>query len=92
MFAQSCSVKKVFLEIWQNSQENTCARVSFLKKVAGGAKGTGATKFLSVIHFVAPIRTFRVKSTLGLILRSMKIQKFRQGNWQRQFEVCKAFT
>ena len=24
-----CSVKKVFLEILQNSQEDTCARVSF---------------------------------------------------------------
>ena len=31
--AQRCSVKKVFLEIWQNSQENTCARVSFLIKL-----------------------------------------------------------
>ena len=30
-----CSVKKVFLEILQNSQENTCGRVSFLNKVAG---------------------------------------------------------
>ena len=28
---QRCSVKKVFLEISQNSQENICARVSFLK-------------------------------------------------------------
>ena len=28
--AQSCSVKKVLLEISQNSQENTCARVFFL--------------------------------------------------------------
>ena len=28
--ARRCSVKKVFLEISQNSQENTCARVSFL--------------------------------------------------------------
>ena len=27
---QTCSVKKVFLEISQNLQENTCARVSFL--------------------------------------------------------------
>ena len=27
--AQRCSVKKVFLEISQSSQENTCARVSF---------------------------------------------------------------
>ena len=26
---QRCSVKKVFLEISQNSQENTCIRVSF---------------------------------------------------------------
>ena len=33
--AQRCSVKKVFLEITQNSQENTCARDSFLNKVAG---------------------------------------------------------
>ena len=29
---QRCFMKKVFLEISQNSQENTCARVSFLKK------------------------------------------------------------
>ena len=29
---QRCSVKKVFLEISQNSQENTCARVLFLIK------------------------------------------------------------
>ena len=29
-----CSVKKVLLEISQNSQENTCAR-AFLNKVAG---------------------------------------------------------
>ena len=27
-----CSVKKVLLKIWQNSQESTCARVSFLKR------------------------------------------------------------
>ena len=27
-----CSVKKVFLEISQNSRENTCARVTFLMK------------------------------------------------------------
>ena len=30
--ACSCSLKKVFLENLQNSQENTCARVSFLIK------------------------------------------------------------
>ena len=32
---QRCSVKKMFLEISQNSQENTCARDSFLKKLQG---------------------------------------------------------
>ena len=31
--AQRCSVKKVFSEISQNSQENTCARVSILIKL-----------------------------------------------------------
>ena len=31
--AQRCSVKKVFLEISQNLQENTCARVTFLIKL-----------------------------------------------------------
>ena len=31
--AQRCFVRKVFLEIWQNSQESTCARVSFLIKL-----------------------------------------------------------
>ena len=31
--SQKYSVKKVFLEISQNSQENTCARVSFLIKL-----------------------------------------------------------
>ena len=30
---QKCTVKKVFLKISKNSQENTCARVSFLIKL-----------------------------------------------------------
>ena len=29
---QRCCVKKVFLEISQNAQENTCAKISFLIK------------------------------------------------------------
>ena len=29
---RKCSVKKVFLQISQNSQENTCTRVSFLQR------------------------------------------------------------
>ena len=31
--AGRCSVKKVFLEIWQNSQKSTCGRVSFSIKL-----------------------------------------------------------
>ena len=31
-FAQTCSVKKVFLEISQNSQESTCDVCNFIKK------------------------------------------------------------
>ena len=31
--AQKCSVKMMFLEISQNSQENTCTRASFLTKL-----------------------------------------------------------
>ena len=30
--AQRCPVKKAFLEVLQNSQKNTCVRVSFLIK------------------------------------------------------------
>ena len=33
VLALGCSIKKVFLEISQNSLENTCARVSFLMKL-----------------------------------------------------------
>ena len=35
--AQRCSVNKMFLEISQNSQENTCARLSFLIKLQAEA-------------------------------------------------------
>ena len=33
--ARRCSVKNVFLKISQNSQEKTCAKVSFLIKLQG---------------------------------------------------------
>ena len=36
---QRCSVKKVFLKISQKSQENTCARVSFIIKLQGSTTG-----------------------------------------------------
>ena len=35
---RKCSVKKVFLEVLQNSKENTCARASFLIKLQWGLR------------------------------------------------------
>ena len=43
--ARRCSVENMFLEISQNSQENTCARVSFLIKLqASGLKSATLLK------------------------------------------------
>ena len=49
-FAQTCSVREVFLEVSQNLQENTCPRVPFLIKLQVQAcnfikKGTLAQVF-----------------------------------------------
>ena len=45
---QRCSVKKLFLEISQNSQENTCARVSarYLRPAALLKRDSGTGVFL----------------------------------------------
>ena len=43
--AQRCSVKNMFLEISQNSQENTSARVSFLIKLQASGTDTLAQVF-----------------------------------------------
>ena len=45
--AQRCSVKKVFSEILQSSQENTCARVSFLIKLLSLLKKETLAQMLS---------------------------------------------
>ena len=56
--AQKCFVKKVFLKISRNSQENTCARVSFLNEAAGPAtlfkKETLAQVFSFSFFYRAP--------------------------------------
>ena len=61
-----CSVKKVFFQISQNSQENTCARVSFL--------------MLQACESVISIKlqsNFRVRHRISLlILRDFKIINF----------------
>ena len=50
---QRCSVKKVFLKISQNSQGNTCARVSFLIKLqsSGWTPLVAASVFIRLSNF-----------------------------------------
>ena len=49
---QRCSVKKEFLKISQNSQENTCARVSFLSSTSNGS----SVKHENLFYFKCYIR------------------------------------
>ena len=70
------SVKKLFLEIWQNSQENTCARVSFLIKLHAVAcnftkKRCSGTACFSV-SFAKFLRTSFLTEHLRWPLLSMK--------------------
>ena len=57
-----CSVKKEFLKLSQNSQENTCARVSFLTKVFSGTENFSVNfaKFLKTncFHRTPPVAAF----------------------------------
>ena len=46
-----CSVKKVFLEISENSQENTCARVSFIIKLQAFMKKEALAQVFSCEFF-----------------------------------------
>ena len=50
---RSCSINKVFLEISQNSQENTYARVSFLLKLQAIKKETLSTFFTEHLRVTA---------------------------------------
>ena len=52
---QRCSVKKVFLEISQNSQENTCARVSFLIKLQDSGLRTATLLKKRLWHRCFPV-------------------------------------
>ena len=65
-----CSKKKVFLKILQNSQENTCARVSFSEKLADRGPATVLKKRLwhksFPVNFVKFLRTSFLNTTSGV--------------------------
>ena len=52
MVAQRCSVKTLFLEILQNSQENMCARVSFTIKLQNTSDSCFWTFWSSLRFFI----------------------------------------
>ena len=58
----TCSVKKMFVEILKNSQENTCVRVFFLNKVAGLKHG------YFPVNFGKFLRTSFLQNTSGELL------------------------
>ena len=69
---QRFSVKKMFLEISQNSQENTCVRTLFLNKVVGLRPPTLLNERLRhrcfLRNFVKFLRTRFLQSTTGWLL------------------------
>ena len=64
-----CSVEKMFLEILQNSQENTCTRAFFLKKIAGHKPATLLKKWpwhrCFPVNFAKLLRTPFLQNTSG---------------------------
>ena len=69
---QRSSMKKVFLKVWQNSQENTCARVSFLIKLQAWGLQLYLKKRLwprcFAVNFVKFFRTPFLQNTSGRML------------------------
>ena len=91
---QRCSVKKVFLEISQNSQENTCARVSFFHKVAG--LRPKACIFIKKrlwhryfhVNFAKFLRTSLVAASVQYHTSCLSKVKSFSDNSNRTFNVC----
>ena len=90
---RKCSVTKVFLEISQNSQENTCARVSFIIKMqvwpATLLKKRLWHRCLPV-NFVKSLRTPYLQNTCGgcfwfFLIGPWFIRIFRLWNFEKCF-------
>ena len=87
--AQTCSVKKVFLDMSQNWQENTCARVSFLIKLQAlpatllNKKETLAQVFSCEFCEISKITFFLLNTSCGcfwLFASSHVFRKFNSWN------------
>ena len=69
--------KKVFLEILQNSQENTCARVSFFSKVAGLGR---LWHRCFPVNFAKFLRTPFLQNTTGRLLIDFTVKPVYSGH------------
>ena len=67
--AQTCSVKKLFLEISQNSQENICTRVSFSikKRLCHRCFPVNFEKFLRTSFFIEHLCSLLLKNLWNII-------------------------
>ena len=68
-------MKKVFLEILQNSQENTCSRVSLLIKLQASAKKETLGQVLSMNFVKLLITRFFAELLRWLLLSGPTIHK-----------------
>ena len=57
--SRKCPVKKIFLKIWQNSKENTCARMSFLIKLQAPACSVIKKETLVQVFFCKFYKIFK---------------------------------
>ena len=77
---QRCSAKNVFLEISQNSQKNTCARVFLFNKVATILKtGSGTGVFLWILRY------FLLQNTSGGCF--CKSTFWQNSNWENPLHI-----
>ena len=73
---QRCSVKKTFFEILQNSQENTCARASFLIKLQVWdlqlywKRDSGTDVFLWILALRLLLKAIATLFSIGKALRN----------------------
>ena len=71
--AQRCSVKKMFLELSQNSQENNCARVSFsIKLQTSACFPVNFAKFLRTVFLTEHLRRLFLKALFIDAWQSLK--------------------
>ena len=86
-----CSIKKGFLKILQNSQENTYVRVSFLIKLqASGLKKRLWHRCFSV-NFVKFLKILYLQNTSRWLLLWLNIVSIQKQNSQHSFNVCAVF-